>query len=99
MLVVIFYCLYSLNFHNHHFNLVATLDLSFLVILYLQIRFHLGQAGGTGPVYSNDAASGLCNAASGGSGARGTPSSAAGNELSPEAYCRRHEITVSVSIL
>ncbi|KAL1205985.1 DEAD-box ATP-dependent RNA helicase 46 [Cardamine amara subsp. amara] len=48
------------------------------------------EAGGTGPVYSNDAASGIGNAAS----ARGPPSSAAGNELSPEAYCRRHEITV-----
>ncbi|KAG7555270.1 P-loop containing nucleoside triphosphate hydrolase [Arabidopsis suecica] len=53
------------------------------------------EAGRTGPISSNDAASGLGNAASGGSSARGPPSSAAGNELSPEAYCRKHEITVS----
>lgn len=62
--------------------------------MYLQIRFHLEQAGRTGPRLSNDAASGPGNAAS----ARGPPSSATGNELSPEAYWRRHEITVSVSI-
>jgi ATP-dependent RNA helicase DDX5/DBP2 len=53
------------------------------------------EAGRTGPISSNDAASGLGNASSGGSSARGPPSSAAGNELSPEAYCRKHEITVS----
>ncbi|CAL9230283.1 unnamed protein product [Arabidopsis halleri] len=53
------------------------------------------EAGRMGPTISNDTASGLGNAASGGSSARGPPSSAAGNELSPEAYCRKHEITVS----
>ncbi|XP_020878478.1 DEAD-box ATP-dependent RNA helicase 46 isoform X1 [Arabidopsis lyrata subsp. lyrata] len=53
------------------------------------------EAGRMGPTISNDTASGLGNAAFGGSSARGPPSSAAGNELSPEAYCRKHEITVS----
>ncbi|XP_010492272.1 PREDICTED: DEAD-box ATP-dependent RNA helicase 46 isoform X2 [Camelina sativa] len=53
------------------------------------------EAARTGPISSNDAASGPGNAASGGSSAKGPPSSATGNELSPEAYCRRHEITVS----
>ncbi|XP_023637113.1 DEAD-box ATP-dependent RNA helicase 46 isoform X5 [Capsella rubella] len=46
------------------------------------------QAGRTGPISSNVAASGPVKAG-------GPPSSATGNELSPEAYCRRHEITVS----
>jgi hypothetical protein len=93
-----FYPLCSPNVIIFHFNLFATMDLSLLVILHLQFRFHLEQAGRTGPISSNDAASGLGNASSGGSSARGPPSSAAGNELSPEAYCRKHEITVSVSI-
>ncbi|XP_010420107.1 PREDICTED: DEAD-box ATP-dependent RNA helicase 46-like isoform X3 [Camelina sativa] len=53
------------------------------------------EAARTGPISSNDAASGPGNAASGGSSVKGPPSSATGNELSPEAYCRRHEITVS----
>lgn len=83
-----------LGFRKHHLNLLATLGLSMCLI----IRFHVGQAGRTGAVYSNDAASGQGNAASGGSSSRGPPSSAAGEELSPEAYCRRHEITVNVSI-
>ncbi|XP_010453589.1 PREDICTED: DEAD-box ATP-dependent RNA helicase 46-like isoform X1 [Camelina sativa] len=52
------------------------------------------EAARTGPISSNDAASGPGNAASGGSSVKGPPSSATGNELSPEAYCRRHEITV-----
>ncbi|EOA20158.1 hypothetical protein CARUB_v10000450mg [Capsella rubella] len=46
------------------------------------------EAGRTGPISSNVAASGPVKAG-------GPPSSATGNELSPEAYCRRHEITVS----
>ncbi|CAA7031388.1 unnamed protein product [Microthlaspi erraticum] len=46
------------------------------------------EASRSGPMNSNDAASG-------GLTATRPPSSAAGNELSPEAYCRRHEITVT----
>ncbi|CAH8315862.1 unnamed protein product [Eruca vesicaria subsp. sativa] len=54
------------------------------------------EASRNGPTNSSNAASGLGNASSGGSSAIVPPSSAAGNEkLSPEAYCRRHEITVT----
>ncbi|CAH2055375.1 unnamed protein product [Thlaspi arvense] len=51
------------------------------------------EVGRSGASYSNGAANGAYGAS-----ARGpSPSSAPGNELSPEAYCRRHEITVSGS--
>ena len=44
----------------------------------------------SGAPYLNGAANGLGNSL--------PPSSAPVNDISPEAYCRRHEITVSVSI-
>ncbi|CAL9219255.1 unnamed protein product [Arabidopsis halleri] len=54
------------------------------------------EGGRSGPPYSNGAATGGGNSAYGPASARGPPpSSAPGNELSPEAYSRRHEITVS----
>ncbi|CAA7038699.1 unnamed protein product [Microthlaspi erraticum] len=50
------------------------------------------EGGRSGPPYSNGVANGVGNSAY----ARGPPpSSAPENEISPEAYCRRHEITVS----
>ncbi|KAF8096746.1 hypothetical protein N665_0302s0020 [Sinapis alba] len=55
-----------------------------------------GEASRSGPINSSNATSGPGNAASCGLVATRPPSSAAGNEkLSPEAYCRRHEITVT----
>ncbi|ESQ41428.1 hypothetical protein EUTSA_v10012853mg [Eutrema salsugineum] len=54
-----------------------------------------GPKSDSGSRFTEASRSGPMNAASGGSSARGPPSSAAGNELSPEAYCRRHEITVT----
>ncbi|KAH0936908.1 hypothetical protein HID58_004369 [Brassica napus] len=54
------------------------------------------EASRSGPVNSSNAASGLGNASSGGSSAVVPPPSAAAIEkMSPEAYCRRHEITVT----
>ncbi|XP_010485405.1 PREDICTED: DEAD-box ATP-dependent RNA helicase 14 [Camelina sativa] len=54
------------------------------------------EGGRSGPPYSNGAANGLGNPAYGATSARGpSPSSAPRSELSPEAYSRRHEITVS----
>ncbi|KAL1211288.1 DEAD-box ATP-dependent RNA helicase 14 [Cardamine amara subsp. amara] len=55
------------------------------------------EGGRSGPPYSNGAsANGVGNSAYGATAARGPPpSSALGNELAPEVYCRRHEITVS----
>ncbi|CAN8299821.1 unnamed protein product [Cochlearia groenlandica] len=43
----------------------------------------------------NDSESRFSEANRNGSSARGPPPSNAGNELSPEAYCRRHEITTT----
>ncbi|XP_056858879.1 DEAD-box ATP-dependent RNA helicase 46 isoform X2 [Raphanus sativus] len=54
------------------------------------------EASRSGPIDSSNAASGPGNAASCGLAATRPPSSAAGTEkMSPEAYCRRHEITVT----
>ncbi|XP_010496296.1 PREDICTED: DEAD-box ATP-dependent RNA helicase 14-like [Camelina sativa] len=54
------------------------------------------EGGRSGPPYSNGAANGVANPAYGAPSARGpSPSSAPRSELSPEAYSRRHEITVS----
>ncbi|KAF8091460.1 hypothetical protein N665_0445s0045 [Sinapis alba] len=50
----------------------------------------------SGAPYSNGAANGLGNSAYGASAGGGLPpSSAPVNDISPDAYCRRHEITVS----
>ncbi|CAN8260751.1 unnamed protein product [Cochlearia groenlandica] len=49
----------------------------------------------SGAPYSNGGAAGVGNPAFGASARGPLSSSAPGNELSPEAYCRRHEITVT----
>ncbi|ESQ49974.1 hypothetical protein EUTSA_v10020294mg [Eutrema salsugineum] len=53
------------------------------------------EVGRSGAPYSNGAANGVGNSAYGASARGPPPSSAPANELSPEVYCRRHEITVS----
>ncbi|RID73406.1 hypothetical protein BRARA_B00559 [Brassica rapa] len=54
------------------------------------------EASRSGPMNSSNAANGPGNASSGGSSAVVPPPPAAGVEkMSPEAYCRRHEITVT----